>query len=215
MKRYQFNIGTYFLEKVSTPIRKKEDTIKLLMETVKMFLIGNIVTDENRKGTVIIVVDKMSRVFFEIEDKCFSINFPFSINKTEEDEIRIYEPNHNIEINNQTTSNILSLISAKILNENCLEDFLCKIEEVDEFNKNPDSIIDTWKILKKLILFEDGYLRYDHDPIHENGDLHPLNHYDFYYSKGNTFKIGLANKINVEKIIDMLDTNTNTNFLRH
>ena len=63
------------------------------------------------------------------------------------------------------------------------------------------------------MLFEEGYIRYDHDEINENGLLHPLFHYDIFYSSNTTFKIGLKTSINCDHFIDLLQVESNCHFL--
>ena len=75
---------------------------------------------------------------------------------------------------------------------------------------NKDQI---WQILKELLVFESGYLRYDYDKERENGNLHPLNHLDINYSSNATFKIGINNTIDCNTFIDILDINTDSYFI--
>lgn len=70
-----------------------------------------------------------------------------------------------------------------------------------------------WEIIKKLLVFESGYLRYDYDIQHEDGRLHPLNHLDINYSSDGTFKIGLIDSINSDEFIDILDINTESYYI--
>ncbi|OSI12532.1 hypothetical protein BWD07_05380 [Neisseria canis] len=70
-----------------------------------------------------------------------------------------------------------------------------------------------YEILNSLLIMEDGYIRYDHDEERENGKLHPLYHYDIFYESGNTFKIGLTQKINVENLIDFVDITTDCHYI--
>ncbi len=90
-KVLKLNMGKLLFEQVSRHIRKKEDIIILLLETMRMFLLGDIISDENRKGLVIIKKGKMSRVFYAIEGKCFSYQFPFNIEINTNNEFKFYE----------------------------------------------------------------------------------------------------------------------------
>ncbi|MCI5147779.1 MAG: hypothetical protein D3923_20140 [Candidatus Electrothrix sp. AR3] len=67
---------------------------------------------------------------------------------------------------------------------------------------------------------EDGYIRYDIDPenyekFKKRGEKHkhPENHYDVFYSNNLTFKIGLKSIITYSEFIDLLNVNTDCNYL--
>ena len=62
-------------------------------------------------------------------------------------------------------------------------------------------------------MYEDGYIRYDYDEKHENDDVHPLNHYDIFYSSFSTFKVGLRDRLRTEDMLDFLDSNTICHYL--
>lgn len=211
-KIFELNIGDSFFEKVIKAIRKKEDIIVLLLETIKMFLVGNIIEESEKKGRVILKIDKMSRMIFEIEDKYFSFNFPFFIEKRElnDEEIRIYDSTIGIELDSKTVSIILGIFNEKILRNDSLEDICIELAYTEEISE----IDCIWKLLRKLLLFESGYLRYDYDPKYENGSIHPLNHFDIYFSSGNTFKIGMEDKMTMEYFIDILDLQTDCYYLK-
>ena len=77
MKKLEIKMGEYFYEKVIKPVRTKQEIILLLLETLK--LINNMEQDiTQEKGKIVIYVDKMSRVFYQTENKAFSIYFPFN-----------------------------------------------------------------------------------------------------------------------------------------
>jgi hypothetical protein len=211
------NIGEFFLDTVSKPIRDKEDLIVLLLETIKLFLVGNIIDDDKKVGKILLHIDKMSRVFYETENKFFSINFPFNleiITQPEGTEIRIYDTAIGVNLDQQVISALLSLFSQKILEKESLDDFHYVILTTDDMIGDAYILSKIWSLFRKLLLFESGYLRYDHDPQHENGFLHPLNHLDLYFTTGNTFKVGLDRRINITDLIDILDIQTDCHFVR-
>lgn len=217
---------------VNTPIREKKDLLKIFFETIRYYLIydiknrtldniekHNIVKNINGENTfldsrdygkVIIKISKMSRIIYKLDNKMFSISFPFNISKTEEG-YDIYDGISKIKID--------SLIISKIIN--ILNDFSSENEDIYEFlsqfddGDNNEEVLDKiWKIFKKVLFSESGYLRYDYDEEHENANIHPLNHYDIYYTNGNTFKIGLNDKIDLKKFIDLLDLETDCHFFK-
>ena len=216
-KRIEINIGEFFLDRVTKPIRDKEDLIVLLLETIKLFLVGNIINDTKKVGKILLHIDKMSRVFYETENKFFSFNFPFNleiITQPEGTDIRIYDTTIGVDLDHQLISALLSLFSEKILEKESLDDFHYVILTTDDMIEGSYSINTIWSLFRRLLLFESGYLRYDHDPSYENGLMHPLNHLDFYFTTGNTFKVGLEDRINITHLIDILDIQTDCHFFR-
>lgn len=199
-KRFEQPINEYLFSKIEKPIREKIDIIILLLETVNLLLVGNTVQVTNQKGKIIIYIDKMSRVIYELENKIFSINFPFFCEKRNEEYI--------IRSND------------KILTPKIISDLMSIALEIKN-NKDIDSIleriIDTeniYEIIKKLFISEYGYIRYDYDPEHFIENIHPLNHLDVNCSNNNQYKLGLERNINVEKFIDILDLNTDCYFIK-
>ena len=68
MKRVDFNINKRLSEYILKPLRKKEDFILLLLETIKLFYVQEMAASQ---GKVIIVVSKMSRIFYQTDNKMF------------------------------------------------------------------------------------------------------------------------------------------------
>ena len=151
----------------------------------------------------------MSRLFFLSDEKYFSINFPFTAIK-ENDGLRFFQDNL-IEINSKVTSEVLGVIrESKIFQSNCIYDFLEPIESLIDENTF------YWPLLLKLFTFEDGYIRYDYDDSdRQNGDYHPVNHYDVFYTSNSTFKIGLKNKIKHDELIDLLSLESKCHYIEY
>ncbi|HDR7852017.1 hypothetical protein [Bacillus paranthracis] len=215
MKEFKVNMTKRVSELASNPIRTKNHVIMLLLEAIPLLTYGEIEerTDANQ---IILRIDKMKRLFFVLDEKIFSFNFPFSVEiVTEQPNPIIYDSITNLEISGINLAILKSAFEEIFFEKESqgvldLETELLHIMDSFEMKPNKDQI---WEILKKLLVFESGYLRYDYDEIHENGKLHPLNHLDINYSSDSTFKIGISNKINSDTFIDILDINTNCYFL--
>lgn len=209
-KIIEIKMGNYFSEKVARPIRNKQDSILILLETLKQLsYLPNDITNE--KGKIIICIDKMSRVFYEIENKIFSITFPFSL-ESQENGYKIYDSITDLEINEKMISLLISIFAKKGVLDNSLEmafDYIIELANEYDYN-NIDNI---WKILFKLWYMEEGYIRYDYDLIHENGKLHPVNHLDINYSSGCQYKIGLKRNIILDEFKSILDIKTDCAYL--
>ena len=153
-----------------------------------------------------LIVSKMSRLFYVSDDKYFSLNFPFSV--IEDGELLCFKFKNGDEIDSRFSSDIIAVISSpEAFMSFDIFDFLDPVVEIIENNCN------FWSLLRDLILFEDGYIRYDYDVKHANGAIHPINHLDIFYSSGSTFKIGLKDRIDDNHLIDILNVSTDCHFL--
>ena len=206
MKIYEFNISQVYLDKFFKPIRNKAEVIEVLMETIRYMILNPTIKEEDRIGKIILKIDKMNRLFFFKEEKYFSIVFPFFAIKEEEGYLFSFK--NKIEIDSRLISQVISIIKCDEFKANCSLEFAQPIcdyqEECDE---------NFWEFLRELLLMEDGYIRYDYDEEHENGNLHPLNHYDLFYSSHATFKIGLNDKLSEDEFVDLLDIKSDCKYL--
>ena len=183
-------IPPYKINIFSKPIRNKNDCVSILLETVENFRDPNQAIKQIQNNTMLL---QNGRLFVFLENKYFSIKFPFQI-KIEEKEIKFYI--NNIELN----SKILSAIRYAFLNiSNNILDILCQIEEEYE-QINIDEIEE---IIIAMLLLDDGYLRYDHDAKNENGKLHPLDHLDIFYTN-NSVKLGLKDRLSQKNFVKII-----------
>ncbi|MCM1363191.1 MAG: hypothetical protein NC235_15065, partial [Clostridiales bacterium] len=94
-----------------------------------------------------------------------------------------------------------------VLDERCsIEEILEKIWEEEGFEQASDAEkYSICTLITVLLSYEVGYIRYDYDDVHENGKLHPLNHFDVNYSTNTTYKIGANKKLDIELFLKLLD----------
>ncbi|WP_151899100.1 hypothetical protein [Campylobacter sputorum] len=152
-------------------------------------------------------MNKKKRIYFFKNDnsKYYSICFPFSIYEEENSNYKIKFKE--FDIDTEITSYILRILKSKeIINYKTFGE----IETSDEFM---DIDSDIWYILKELIILEDGYIRYDYDLKNADGNIHPINHYDIFYTNINQIKIGLSNNIDKNYFLDTLDISKACKFL--
>lgn len=210
MKRIERKLGEFYCEKIQKPIRSKQDIILLLLESLK--LVNSTEESSNTKGKMVIYIDKMSRIFYETDAKIFSLHFPFAIEEKKGHSFKIYDSLTDIEITDQMISLLISVFQKNGKLEESLEtvmDFIIESAEDYEY-KEIDNI---WRVLFKLWYMEDGYIRYDYDPVHENGRIHPLYHLDVNYSSNLTYKIGLKDALNMDAFQNLLDIKTGSAYL--
>ncbi|MCI8669395.1 MAG: hypothetical protein HFI34_07735 [Lachnospiraceae bacterium] len=211
MKNIEVKIGDFLGEKVLRPIRSKRDIILLLLDTMKL-IVNPEGSFSDDSGKVIICVDKMSRIFYETKVKYFSFIFPFLIENINQN-YKIYDNHTECELNDRMISLLISIFQQENLWGSSLEKAMDII--IDSAEEYEYSDIDTiWKLIIKLWHMEDGYIRYDYDPVNEDGDIHPLYHFDINYSSAATYKIGLNNPIKVNDFQNILNIKTKCSYLR-
>ena len=205
MKRFTFQLAMNQADWIFKPIRTKLDAINLLMRVIKIMLTYQEPAPTQIAGHFDLNVDAMSRLFFISENKFYSINFPFRV-IGELGSFRFYNHHHQ-DINSKCTSSILGFINEDgIFNEPDVLDFATPV--VDSSSTD----VDLWALLRELLLWEEGYIRYDDDPKNDKGDLHPRYHLDVFYSSAATFKLGLRKSIEHAAFTDILDINTDCRF---
>jgi len=212
MKEISFEIDKVYYDKFFLHIRNKTSLLNVLIDTVEYINIYQYIEVKNPIGKITICIDNMSRIFFISENKFFSISFPFKIIEVW-DEYEFYMNWYFC--HSWMWGNIKSIISSDNYE---LWDSLSFIEDINDIEENID--VDFWKIFKEILMYEDAYIRYDYDP--DNHDkhlqawtphLHPLNHYDVFYSNKGTFKLWLIDKIEEWDFIDILNSKTDCKYI--
>lgn len=201
MKNFVFDLDQRAVNEFFVSIRGKRALLDLLISAVKYMLINPKVNKHNVVGEMRLYVAKMSRIFFFSGDKYFSINFPFQVSE-EGDGCKFYSRHLEV-LDNKITSELLTIIRSDELNEaTCVLDFYSEFVDLVEYSE------EIWCQFLDLLRYEDGYIRFDHDPVHENGNHHPLNHLDIFYSNATTFKVGTSVRLSREGLVDLLDVSS-------
>ncbi|EPO0042217.1 hypothetical protein ACUFBV_003978 [Vibrio harveyi] len=204
MKEFKIPIDSAYYDTFFCAIRNKKDVIKLLMNTVKY-----VQTDAKVEGDDIsylhIIIDDMNRFIYESEDKVFSIRSPFNINVAD-GAINFYTKNIS-KVDSRLSSQIISLLSDENFDSPNSLDFTYLLEET--FGEADE----VWAFVMELLSFEDGYLRFDHDPKNEDKRKHPLNHLDICYTTASTYKIGTYNKPCAKYMTSLLSNKVDSMYL--
>lgn len=206
LKHLCFQLDELAVTDFFSPIRDKRKLIETLIRAVKYMLINPVVENADVKGEMCLYIDKMSRLFFFSESKFFSFNFPFQVCNSEDGVV--FYSKHVDDLNSRVTSQILNIVcSDEIYDASCVFEFSDKFLDAVEYSE------ELWRQFIDLLKYEDGYIRFDHDPDNENGNLHPLNHLDVFYSNVATFKLGINSKFSKSDLIDLVNINTPCSFL--
>jgi hypothetical protein len=206
MKTYVFNLNQSLKDKVFSPIRSKQQLVVLLLNAIKTIRINQYISDQDAVGQIVLSISKMSRITFKIENKIFSIAFPFKVSESD-GQVSIYSESLG-EVDSVVISEVIEIFTDEsIQNSSCVSEFATHVLEKAELKPG------FWPFVKELIYMEDGYLRYDLDVDRENGHLHPEHHLDIFYSSKATFKLGLNEQLNDEELINILNTTTDCRYV--
>lgn len=206
MKNLSFDLDRYQIDNLFQPFRKKSNVLLFWMEAIKLISSYMPPPAEDKLGVMIVRFDKMRRIIVHTQSKAFSATFPFSISDT--DGVIKFHLKSGIEISSRISSEVISILTSAKAFEN--DEALGLLDDLEQTSGDPDEL---WRVLGELIQADDGYVRLDHDPERENGDLHPLNHLDIFYSQSATFKIGLRQKYEAAQLLDVLDIKSSCSFL--
>lgn len=226
-KQVKFFITDFrdFYTVVNKPIRNKEDIIRILLLSIKSLLLKDEIENED-KGEVNIVIEKSSRIYFtckkpdNLPEKYYSFVFPFFLEEDNQDKWTVKCKTSQEIIDSELIDYLLVLLkkgwfSDDNTNSDDIDKFACDyLSIVEEYysaksvdrKQKEDIGVRHWSIIKNLLTFEPGYIRYDYDPeeSRQNENSHPLNHLDVYYTTNGTFKLGFDKSI---KIKDRLEFN--------
>lgn len=182
-------------------LKDRRDLIMIILEACR-YMQQNTTTD-HAGNLLMLVVNDMNRLFFCKEKKMFSISFPFHT----ECYPTIHFDLDKIDIDSFMISNLCDFLNSCDYEEKSIYDFATPILEKEQSVSN-----DFWVVLKHLLTYEIGYVRYDDDidgfrvaAKKGHPKRHPRYHYDINLSQDAAFKIGLSKQLTPEKFVDFLD----------
>jgi len=215
-------IAKYLLKDIedSSIIRNKIDILKFWIFTLNCILfviehereiIEEIVEKEDIRHEInsiqIYILNNIKRIFYIQEKKIISVYFPFDI-KDIYSQIKVKD----IEINLSISSDLKKLIKENEIRLESLEDFL-SIEYLIEESVNKGTRRSCIKILKHLLLSEDGYIRFDIDEENADSTFHPMHHFDIFYTNTSTFKLGNRSNIEIKDFVNLLDKDAECHYI--
>lgn len=216
MKQLVFKISNFSKDTFfpKERIKHKVQIINILLEACRYILANPNVEEIDAAGEMKLIIDKMSRLFFVTENKYYSIVFPFKLDK-EEGKLSLSYLN-NIEVDSYLISKTKSAINCENFHDSCVLDFADSLFDYENEGE------EVWSFIKELMMLEDGYIRFDNDPIgyntaYEKGfpHKHPTNHYDLFYTNRATFKVGLNSHDTIDEFIDLLNVKTDCRYIKN
>jgi hypothetical protein len=180
-------------------IRSKAHSIEMLMRLIKLFMIVEPDCVADGGGVVHLELGGMRRIFVETKRKAYSMHCPFRAISGEAGEVD-FVTFDGVPLDSKLTSEIISLLSSGLMERRqSVAEFADPVLDVESF------VPGAWMVLLDLLLWEDGYLRADHDPKNSNGHVHPLNHCDVFYTQGGSFKVGIREEPSLKFLAGLLD----------
>lgn len=198
---------------INSRVDSKEKIWKIILETSKLILTGNLVSKKNAEGKLIIDTE-FRRIFFSqklpsAENKHFSFQFPFKIEQNANN-YTLKTFSQATDIQSAHIQVILSLLDKGILSESRgvygIQLEFCELVEntLEELFLSKKLVEDLDDILLELFLFEPSYIRFDEDKKNANGKIHPLFHFDIFYSQQTTLKLGLSKLYDLDYFVKFL-----------
>lgn len=215
MKKIEFELSDPLYEQSLLPIRSKRDLLELLSHTIKFLVSAPISQSDSRSDEkkLVLYVDKMSRLLFCVKDKIFTFHLPLQVDILSTGYLSLRYKDF-LEIDSMVSSLLVSIFSQCEIFDGPLENIGERILEEVIYNEWEDiDLSGLSELIKLFIFFEPGYLRYDFDPEHANGRLHPEHHLDIFFSSTSTMKVGLHSKIDKGWMLDLLDINTDCKYI--
>lgn len=206
MKKITVGIDEYQAKWIFAPIRTRRDALTVLMKTIKVLLLNSSPSKEQTVGEIVLLVAKMSRIFFVSANKVYSIAFPFIVSERG-NELNFRTHCHS-GITHRVSSDVLALLESSDVFDS--SEVLAFADSVDAIAQIDPEI---WALFRELLLSEEGYIRYDYDTERHNGHYHPINHFDVFFSSSATFKLGLHAQSDIEDLVDTLDAATECRYV--
>ena len=107
-KEASYSMSKGIFEMAGRPLRSRREAILLLLYTIRMFDIEEWIA-ENKAAKVVISINKMNRIFYVLEDKIFSMQFPFSVEMENGKITRIYDTGTGLDINAVLVSMLIGI----------------------------------------------------------------------------------------------------------
>lgn len=220
-KRIECEIDRYMYDVIFSTkklIKSKIQLLSIILESLRYIMYKSNTPLKGSFGKIIIYIDKMSRIFFFSDKKYYSVSLAMTVIENKQD--CESKPKYEFELNgirltSQLISSLIQLLDSGIERLPSSFDFVDLIDEEEKKNGK-----EVWEILRDLILFEEGYIRYDKDinayaeaVKRGQGDLHPENHLDICLRSGGQFKLGLHKELSENEFIDILNLKTSCKFL--
>ena len=145
----------------------------------------------------------LKRAFIVKSNQIVSFAFPFAIytKKDSSGKEQLYINYRDIQLDDQIISYAMSIAQTLDLGKSS---YAAQAKGIDLTDVKKQAAV---KVFEVALTLEPSYIRYDYDPDHASGQVHPLYHYDVNYSKDSSYKLGLYRDVDVVELKELLDNN--------
>jgi len=216
MDLYRYKMSKFLRDRIYVPCRTKSELIVRIADAIAELTFS---LENQEDFDVVIAIGKFQRIFFISDKKIFSVFFPFSIRRSADATLPHSFEMSGIPIDSYMLSRACTAVVEGLGDEN--KDIYSFADSVISCFTTSDvegvQVVsdDVWKVVRRLMMLEEGYLRYDNDPDNYDAITHPLDHLDIFYSPSCTFKVGLSGKIKHDHLLDILDPHTRCRIMGH
>ena len=212
MKKYVFELKDSLFDMAfgERMLKERKDILLIILEVCRYMMYNPQVVNADNK--VMLIVSDMNRFFFCTKKKMFSVMCPFHVN----DYPSIVFDFNQIPVDSAMLSFIVKFLCSAEYKTETAFDFIAPIEDEQERGNK-----DCWVVVRHLLTYELGYIRYDDDIEGFNKACreghpkrHPHYHYDINIDSQATYKLGLSGQITPEKFVDFVDNNKDRPVIR-
>lgn len=164
-----------------------------------------------KRPYLLVDIEETHRIYLVDRDKIVSFSFAMNIKLKEHDLFDtsncvtgIYLRSHRISAR--------EVSEAKQILNNCTDSDSLYYYNV--LGEDEDLSYETFFLFEHFLFFEWGYVRFDHDPSHAKGRIHPMDHLDINFTTYSTYKLELKKMVDVNDIVNMINKKTDCAELR-
>lgn len=214
--RYAHSLGSMSSAKMEGKLKKPLDYINIVLQIIEHLLSWSGPENEVSVKMPYLLIESTKRVrraYIIKSDQIVSFAFPFHIyNKA--DNVSGQDKWHvrfnDIDISATILSKSRGLYSEYDINQKDNKTF-SEIASAQDLSDT--DTLKAIRIFEWLMITEPAYIRYDYDPKGAKGLKHPLCHFDCNFIDEYHYKVGLHNRIDLAKIEDLFDKDTDSWFV--
>ena len=216
MKKFIFPLDHYLSDIMfpHTRISEREQIIICILEACRYMMVSDELQHHVSTNIIALVIDKMKRLFICSPKKCYSVSFPF--NPTINTDGHLKFDYDGIDINSMIISQVCQVLQSEEFKGNDAIDLVDYIDRVSSQNS-----MNIWILIKRLLTYEIGYIRYDDDikgfnaaKANHTQNKHPRHHFDINYTNEATYKIGLTKSMTLDEFVQIIDNHSDRMFLQ-
>ena len=205
---YWHSLGSLKTTNTALKLQNPRDFVLLSLNVLELIITWGNCEDSTKVTPPFLFIDteRLNRAFIVKGNQIVSFAFPFSIySRVDDDGKHLFCVNYrDIVLSPEIISKAMSFAKSLDLDKSS---YAAQVQGVDFRDSSMKSAI---RLFEQILSLEPSYIRYDYDKQSSNGTMHPLYHFDVNYNKNYTYKIGLYRNLEVSKMREVLDQNSDS-----